>query len=138
MTQEPATSSQLPDGFEEEPRLVAQGRRQVGVEDLLSLPHVGGNGNARRRKELGAYYTDPVVAEFLVRWAVQGSQDTVLDPSAGDDVFFTAACERLKQLGGNPGKQVYGIEIDGRTCQKLRECLPRGQSPGCCWPISSK
>lgn len=30
-------------------------------------------------KELGAYYTDPSIARFLVYWAIRGSNDFISD-----------------------------------------------------------
>ncbi|MBI3979649.1 MAG: N-6 DNA methylase [Chloroflexi bacterium] len=64
------------------------------------------------RKALGAYYTDAVVADFLVRWAVLTGHELVLDPGFGGGVFLTAAAERMRVLGGDPDRQVYGVEID--------------------------
>ncbi|MGE5549766.1 MAG: N-6 DNA methylase [Bacteroidota bacterium] len=64
------------------------------------------------RKTLGAFYTDTRVADFLVWWAVRTGTETVLDPCFGGGVFLRSACERLQSLGGNPGSQVFGVEID--------------------------
>ncbi len=66
---------------------------------------------AERRKELGVFYTDPSIASFLVTWAIRKPTDTILDPSFGDGVFLDAACERLKEIGGEP-HQIHGVEID--------------------------
>ena len=66
----------------------------------------GGAGGA------GAYYTDPTIARFLVRFAIQGPSDTVLDPCFGEGVFLRSAANRLKELGGNAATQVTGIELD--------------------------
>jgi adenine-specific DNA-methyltransferase len=63
-------------------------------------------------KRLGAYYTATMVADFLVAWAVRSPDDVVMDPGFGDGVFLRAACTRLAALGGNPTKQVMGVEID--------------------------
>jgi len=63
-------------------------------------------------KELGAYYTDAQIADFLVWWAIRSVDDRVLDPSFGGGVFLRAACKRLRQLGGSPADLVFGIEID--------------------------
>ena len=63
-------------------------------------------------KSRGAYYTDRAVADFLVRWAVRGSADVVLDPSFGGGVFLRAAAERVEALGGHPARQVFGVELD--------------------------
>ena len=65
-----------------------------------------------RAKAFGAFYTDAVVAEFLVRWAVREPDDTVLDPSFGGGVFLEAAAECVRQLGGDSERQVYGVELD--------------------------
>lgn len=74
-------------------------------------------------KALGAYYTDSQVAEFLVRWAVRNSADTVLDPAFGGGVFLRAACRRLRELGGNPSAQVYGVELDSAVHRHIGEKL---------------
>ncbi|HEX3600448.1 MAG TPA: N-6 DNA methylase, partial [Lacipirellulaceae bacterium] len=39
-------------------------------------------------KEKGAYYTPLEVASSLVRWAVHGAEDRMLDPSCGDGQFL--------------------------------------------------
>ena len=66
-------------------------------------------------KALGAYYTDRQIAEFLIEWAVRAPSDRVLDPSFGGGVFLAAAARRIAVLGGNPGKQVSGIELSQAT-----------------------
>lgn len=65
-----------------------------------------------RRKQLGAYYTDDIVARFVMRWALTTGRETVLDPSFGGGVFLRAATERIRELGGDPRAQIAGIEID--------------------------
>lgn len=79
-------------------------------------------------KAFGAYYTGAAVAEFLVRWALRTSADTVLDPSFGGGVFLEAAAGRLAALGGESRRQVYGAELDGKVyAQTSRELI--GVSP---------
>ncbi len=82
---------------------------------------------SERAKAFGAFYTDAVVADFLVRWAVRQPAETVLDPSFGGGVFLEAAAARLCELGGNKG-QVYGVELDGevyaRVFQELTGITP--------------
>lgn len=63
-------------------------------------------------KSTGAYYTDLAVARFLTNWAVTDAADSVLDPSCGGGVFLQAAAERLLDLGGDPGRQVFGFDVD--------------------------
>ncbi len=62
-------------------------------------------------KARGAFFTDRAVADFLVRWAVRESNEHVMDPSFGEGVFLFAAADRLLQLGGEPSRQVKGIEL---------------------------
>ena len=76
----------------------------------------------QRKKDLGAYYTDPQVARFIVRWAIRSPMDKLLDPAFGEGVFLDAA---LEQLSSSPSRasQVYGVEFDeqthGRTLARL-------------------
>ena len=77
-----------------------------------------------RSKALGAFYTDAQLAEFLTRWAVRSPNETVMDPSFGEGVFLRAACRRIVSLGGNPGRQVFGIEIDPDVHRRISADLP--------------
>lgn len=74
-------------------------------------------------KALGAYYTGSQIAEFLVRWAVRNSTDTILDPAFGGGVFLRAACRRLRELGGDPAAQVHGVELDPVVHRRIGEKL---------------
>jgi hypothetical protein len=74
-------------------------------------------------KALGAFYTDARVAAFLVGWAIRSPRDTVIDPSFGGGVFLEAACVRLRALGGDPSRQVSGIEIDPAVHARIRDRL---------------
>lgn len=74
-------------------------------------------------KALGAYYTDPTIADFLVRWAIRAPNESVLDPSFGGGVFLQAAVQRLEQLGGNPRSQIFGVEIDPQAHARTRSVL---------------
>jgi adenine-specific DNA-methyltransferase len=74
---------------------------------------------AQDPKALGAFYTDAEVANFLVWWTVRSSTDTVIDPSFGGGVFLRSACDRLVRLGGDPSRQVYGVEIDAKVHDQI-------------------
>ncbi len=63
-------------------------------------------------KRLGQYYTPEAVAGSLVRAAVRGPSDRVLDPSCGDGQF-------LRQH-----KNSVGIEVSGEVCQSARFLAP--------------
>lgn len=76
-------------------------------------------------KALGAYYTDSQVADFLVWWAIRNPVDTVLDPSFGGGVFLRSAGKRLRELGGDPGAQIFGVELDGEVHAEISGLLER-------------
>lgn len=92
------------------------------------LDHVLGN-NARARglsssqiivgsdaqRERGAYYTDPLVARFLVGFALSSPRARILDPCFGEGVFLRASIDRLRIMGARPAKQVAGVEVDPRV-----------------------
>lgn len=70
---------------------------------------------AARRKELGAFYTPPEMAQALADWAIRTPNDRVLDPSFGGQAFFEAARKRLAQLGlpqGDIESSLFGAELD--------------------------
>jgi tRNA1(Val) A37 N6-methylase TrmN6 len=79
-----------------------------------------------RQKELGAFYTPEKIADFLVKWAVRSPTDLVLDPGAGEGVFFKLALKRLMDLGAtlpDSLNQVYGVEIDRNAFLNLKDFI---------------
>jgi len=70
----------------------------------------------RQRKERGVYYTDERVVNFLVRWALSGKADTVMDPSCGDGRFLAAAA----RLGA---RRLVGIDVDDTALQQTGKRL---------------
>src|SRR5437868_2915980 len=74
-------------------------------------------------KSLGAFYTDAQVAEFLVWWAIRAPTDRIMDPSFGGGVFLRSACKRLRALGGQPARQVLGVEVDPAVYKRIAEKL---------------
>jgi adenine-specific DNA-methyltransferase len=79
------------------------------------MEKVGPSIVAARRKELGAFYTPPAMAQKLVRWALRASSDRVLDPGFGGLVFLGSAHDRLIELGATPAQaraQIFGSELD--------------------------
>lgn len=77
------------------------------------------------RKARGAFFTPTVVAEHIVRWAVRGAQDRVLEPSCGEAAFLTAAGRRLHDLGARPFEtRLHGVELHAESADVAR-CLVR-------------
>lgn len=73
------------------------------------------------QKLRGGYYTPRVLADFLVKWAVQRRTDAVLEPSCGDGAFIDAIVRRYRQLpssnGGRAGR-VVAAELDRSEAAK--------------------
>ncbi len=74
------------------------------------------------RKATGSYYTNPAVARFLARWAINRPGERVLEPSFGEGVFLSAARERLADLGGVG--QVVGVDIDQTAWTNANGAFP--------------
>ncbi|MDE3010328.1 MAG: N-6 DNA methylase [Pseudomonadota bacterium] len=74
------------------------------------------------RKQRGAYFTPPAITEFVAGWAIRGTCDLVLEPSAGDAAFLVAAVSRQAQLrcGSSPKLEVHGVEIHSASAQIAR------------------
>ena len=70
--------------------------------------------NREQKKEFGAYYTNPDIAQFLVNWGIRSQEDVILDPACGHGIFLEAA---IKKLGKS--NQIYGIEIDRKTHEEI-------------------
>ena len=66
------------------------------------------------RKDRGAFFTPPEIADFLADWAVQSQDDLVMDPTCGESVFLLAAARRLRNLGASRsdvGSRLIGVDI---------------------------
>ncbi|MBI5882310.1 MAG: N-6 DNA methylase [Elusimicrobia bacterium] len=79
--------------------------------------------NPQTAKALGAFYTDVEIAEFLARWAIRNKTDKAIDPSFGGGVFLRAAAKRFNAIGGDPGCQIYGVEIDKSVHSRIVSML---------------
>ncbi len=73
-----------------------------------------------KKKELGAYYTPPELSKVLADWAIQSTNEDILEPSFGGCGFFESSIARLRELGcSEPEKQIYGVDIDEHAFQIL-------------------
>jgi len=67
------------------------------------------------RRRLGEFYTPKPIAEFMVKWAVKGLSDSILDPCVGSGTFLIEALYRLEALGRTTceaSSQLYGVDIN--------------------------
>jgi len=69
-----------------------------------------------RRKELGAYYTDGVVVDFLVRWGLSQARGLVMDPSCGDGRFLVSAAVQ-------GATEVVGCDLDPHAAETALAAL---------------
>ena len=64
------------------------------------------------------------MVKLVVRLAIRGRNDRVLDPAAGDGVFVEGAYERLVELGASPigaRKKIVAVEVDPKASSKVRD-----------------
>lgn len=99
------------------------GQQSAGIHKVAGMTST--LTKRKSRKELGAFYTPPEMADALVDWAVRRPGDRVFDPSFGGSVFLESALRRLRQLGANPEStqtQVFGADVDeGAFLQSFAE-----------------
>jgi tRNA1(Val) A37 N6-methylase TrmN6 len=68
--------------------------------------------SAAFRKERGAFFTPPEIADYLADWAVGADPNArILDPTCGEAVFLRSAGRRLRILGGSFDDQLFGVEL---------------------------
>ncbi|MCJ7560801.1 SAM-dependent methyltransferase [Candidatus Bathyarchaeota archaeon] len=83
----------------------------------LLAPNLVLSSQARARR-LCQYKTPDFLAEFMVKWAIDSSEDLVLDPCCGDSNLLEKAVERLVELGSttlSAAERIYGVEINRKT-----------------------
>ena len=75
--------------------------------------------NATAEKLRGGFYTPEPIAEFILRWGINGSSDfDILEPSCGDGVFL----EQLKELKLKY-KSITAIEFDEIEAKKAEKIV---------------
>lgn len=82
--------------------------------------------SATRDKLRGGYYTPMLIARWMCGWAVRAATDAILEPSAGNGNFVTAAAEVLRARGAGVdeiGGRITAIEIDGIEAHKATDRL---------------
>ena len=69
--------------------------------------------NADYDKLRGGYYTPQIIADFLAKWAVHSSKDSILEPSCGDGSFIRSVQNQIGSV-----KSVTGVELDSAEAEK--------------------
>lgn len=98
-------------------------------EEFYHLPHNGADKRAKARQD-GAFYTPPVLAEFVLSRVLDQStlekEPRVLDPACGSGIFLVEAFRRIvrykwyekgeplsfDELKGILRKQIAGVEVN--------------------------
>lgn len=78
------------------------------------------------QKARGAFFTPSDVADYLARWAIRRSSDTVLEPSCGEAVFLSAAATQLAAFGliDQPWRELlHGVEIHAASAHSAKRAL---------------
>jgi hypothetical protein len=108
------------------------GCNDENVDDVSGSPLSGltrVDGDAKRRRVLGAWYTPPVLVDHvldhvlapLLTTAAAGSTIIVLDPACGDGRFLLAADERIRTAGCRP--EIHGVDLDRHAAAVARQQL---------------
>jgi len=64
------------------------------------------------RRVLGQFWTPRSIAQLMTQWAVQSSDDCILDPAFGSGVFLLTVLDQLQHLGAvMTPRQVSGMEL---------------------------
>lgn len=75
------------------------------------------------RKNLGAYYTDEAVVDFLVRWGIAHAPGlAVMDPACGDGRFLAAAA-------GQGATRLVGCDIDPAALDATSRSITSDNQP---------
>ncbi|RJQ32228.1 MAG: SAM-dependent methyltransferase [Actinobacteria bacterium] len=75
--------------------------------------------NETAEKLRGGYYTKPEIASFLLKWVLEKRPKTILEPSCGDGVFFSA----LANLNHESVGDIIGFEIDEQEAAKASKII---------------
>lgn len=82
--------------------------------------------DARRKKDLAAYYTHQGLTDLICTWAITSAHATVLEPSFGGCGFLRSARDRLVDIGSDTSlKQLYGCDIDPGAFSHLSNVFER-------------
>jgi len=70
--------------------------------------------NPALRKARGAFFTPPVLCDYIVEWAVNSPDDRVLEPACGEAAFLLPAGRRLAKLAADrcsTPAPLHGVEL---------------------------
>jgi adenine-specific DNA-methyltransferase len=90
---------------------------------LNSLSTISASNDQHEQGDLGEVYTNPIIASFLVRWAITSSTRRILEPGCGDAVFLRAAAQLVAQGKLNRAVELIGVELSSTALKLAKEKL---------------
>jgi hypothetical protein len=82
--------------------------------------------SAALRKSRGAFFTPPVLCDYVVDWAVRTATDEVLEPACGEAAFLLSAGRRLGELAAEtdlPPARLRGVELHERSARHAEDVV---------------
>ena len=81
--------------------------------------------SAHARKARGAFFTPPLLSQFMAQWCLRSAAERVFEPSCGEAAFLTAAAAQLRAMGaqGRLQEQLTGVEIHADSAAMAAERL---------------
>lgn len=76
--------------------------------------------NKAARQAKGVYYTNELICDFIVDWAIDSAAASLLEPSFGNGEFIKSAFKKYRELD-NYNPEIYGVEIDNNEYNAFLE-----------------
>jgi adenine-specific DNA methylase len=76
------------------------------------------------QKLRGGFYTDPDIADFLTRWALEKKPARVLEPSCGDGAFL----EAVVRVQPATDRRLFACELDSEEAAKARTRMAKAKN----------
>ena len=76
------------------------------------------------RKSRGAFFTPPLLTEYICRWAIRSKTDKVLEPACGEAEFLLAAAHRFEEIGLGRSclkENLTGLELHAESVIEARK-----------------
>jgi adenine-specific DNA methylase len=89
---------------------------------IKNVPLFGTNKKpAGNQKLRGGYYTPMKLASYLAKWALRGSKQRILEPSAGDGNFVVACLEQSQKQCRKTDLHIVAVEIEKDEIKKGKD-----------------
>ena len=69
----------------------------------------------------GGYYTPQPIADFITHWALEGSCESILEPSCGDGSFLASIQKEVSNNCAGSELEVLGVELETEESKKAEQ-----------------